>query len=309
MDPQLALLISGIVFLTCIVLVVVLILRPSDTAEEETRLGQLSNSSRIHSASTPLGKLSDSGRHSDSRRGKNRPAVGERMIQAGLYRRHSMGFYVATKVVLGLVPIVIAMAVGFVGLLTLPAAFIIGVTLSVVGLMVPSFWLDSKKRQRQRQLTRALPDGLDVIVVCLEAGLSLRASIARVSKELRSAHPMLAAELIIVDREIQLGHSAGDALGSLATRFDLEQLRGLASVVMQAEKYGVSVAGSLRVHAEDLRIKRFQKAEELAQKASVKLLFPTLFLIFPTLYVVLLGPAVFELMTFFEQFNGPAVGQ
>ncbi|MFP6675407.1 MAG: type II secretion system F family protein, partial [Pirellulaceae bacterium] len=87
------------------------------------------------------------------------------------------------------------------------------------------------------------------------------------------------------------------------------QLRGLASVVMQAEKFGVSVAGALRVHAEDMRIKRFQKAEELAQKASVKLLFPTLFLIFPTLYVVLLGPAVFELMTFFEQFNGPAVGQ
>ena len=142
-----------------------------------------------------------------------------------------------------------------------------------------------------------------VDVVCLEAGLSLRASISRVAKELNTAHPLLSTELIIAEREIQLGCSGGEALKRFAARFDLEELRSLASVVLQAEKFGASIAQALRVHAEGLRIKRFQHAEELAHKAAVKLLFPTMLLIFPTLYVILLGPAVIEISSFFSTFG------
>jgi tight adherence protein C len=144
-----------------------------------------------------------------------------------------------------------------------------------------------------------MPDALDVIVVCLEGGLSLPGSIHRVSTELRTAHRTLAAEMTIVQREIQLGRSTGEALQRFANRFDVEELRSLASVILQAERFGASVIKALKVHADSLRLKRRQKAEEMAQKASVKLVFPTVLFIFPSLFVVLVGPAVFDIIGMF----------
>jgi tight adherence protein C len=311
MDLQLIPILAGLVVVGTILVILVLVIRGSAPMPEESRLDGLSslgtqtsrNRSRSHSASKWSQPRSESGSQDKSE------AFGDRMIQAGLYRKNSMSFYVVTKIILALVPIAAGVAVGLMGLVTMQVGIGIGAILCLVGLIVPSMWLDSMKRSRQQQISRALPDALDVIVVCLEAGLSLRAAITRVGKELKTAHPMLAGELIIVNREIQLGHSGGEALKRLAGRFDLESLRSLASVVLQAEKFGASIAGALRVHAEDMRIKRFQHAEELAQKASVKLLFPTMFLIFPTLYVILIGPAVIEMVSFFEEFSAPTISK
>lgn len=230
-------------------------------------------------------------------------SVANRLVQAGLYRRNSVSYYVVVKLILAFIPILLGVGLALTGRITVIQGAGLGIVLGVIGTIVPSFWLDAKKRRRQTNIRRALPDALDVIVVCLEAGLSLRAALSRVAKELSGAHPMLSAELMIAEREIQLGHTSGDALQHFADRFDLEELRSLSSVVKQAEKFGASVAKALRVHAEDLRVRRFQMAEERAQKANVKLLFPTMFFIFPTLYVVLLGPAVVEVSAFFSTFG------
>jgi tight adherence protein C len=182
---------------------------------------------------------------------------------------------------------------------------LVGLTVGIAGVLAPGFVLDYRKSRRQTMIRRALPDALDVIIVCLEAGLSLPAAIVRVAKELGTAHPMLAAEMTIVHREIQLGVSTGAALRNLADRFDLEELRSLSAVVQQAEKFGASLVSALRVHGDTLRRKRFQLAQERAQKATVKLLFPTVLCIFPAMFVVILGPAAFDIMALFERMAAP----
>src|SRR5262249_34160583 len=162
---------------------------------------------------------------------------------------------------------------------------IFGAFFGIFGLIAPSFWLDRRKASRQTAFRRALPDAMDVLVICLEGGLSLPGAIRRVASELQTAHPELAKEMNIVQREIQLGRTPGEALRRLADRSDLEEIRALASVIAQAERYGASLVRVLRIHADSLRIKRVQYAEELAQKASVKILFPTLLFILPCVFV------------------------
>ena len=136
---------------------------------------------------------------------------------------------------------------------------------------------------------------MDILVICLEGGLSLPAALKRVSSELKMVHPALAAELGIVQREIQLGRTSGEALRKMGERSDLEEVRSLASVILQSERLGASLVKSLRVHADTLRVKRQQRAEELAQTAATKMLFPTVLFILPAMFVVILGPAVIHI--------------
>jgi tight adherence protein C len=137
------------------------------------------------------------------------------------------------------------------------------------------------------------------MVFCLEGGLSLPGALKRMAGELRTAHPTLAVELNIVQREIQLGRSPGEALRKMGERADLEEVRSLASVILQAERFGASLVKSLRVHAETLRTKRMQQAEEKAQTAATKVLFPTVLFILPAMFVVILGPAIFHILEVF----------
>src|SRR5262249_33661445 len=125
---------------------------------------------------------------------------------------------------------------------------------------------------------------------------SLPGAIRRVAGELRSAHPELASELMIVQREVQLGRSTGEALQHFAGRTDLEEIRSLSAVITQAERYGASLVKAPRVHAEPLREKRLQYAEEMGQKAGVKILFPTMLCIMPGVFIVVLGPAVIQVV-------------
>lgn len=226
---------------------------------------------------------------------EERTALQNRLLHAGLYGRQAMYMYLGIKVFLILGPLAVIVPLMPLGLFSPTRALLAALTLGLVGLIGPSFWLDRRKAARQRAFRRALPDALDVLVICLEGGLSLPGALRRVASELRTAHPQLARELNIVQREVQLGHTPGEALLSFAERADLEELRSLASVISQAEKYGSSLVKALRVHAETLRQKRLHYAEELAQKAAVKVLFPTLLLIFPGILLVVLGPAVIKI--------------
>jgi tight adherence protein C len=224
-----------------------------------------------------------------------------RLIHAGLYGRQAMYVFLGTKLLLVLAPPVLGLFAAVLGLWPFAYGLIVGALLGAFGLILPSFWLDWRKAKRQTNLRRSLPDALDVLVICLEGGVSLAAAMRRVARELRGAHPMLAEELLIAEREVQLGRTTGDALRQFGERCDLEEIRSLASVIIQAERFGASLAKALRVHADTLREKRLQYAEERAQKAVVKILFPTLFCIFPGIYLVVLGPAVIQIIDMFAR--------
>jgi len=227
---------------------------------------------------------------------EERTMLKSRLIHAGLYSPQAMPIFLGMKMLLMVTPALIGLGVGLLGVFPVRQCVLAGALAGVLGMVGPSLWLDWMKKKRQTGLRRALPDALDVLVICLEGGLSLPGALRRVAGELRSAHRLLAGELNIVQREIQLGQPTGEAMAHLGERSDLEEIRSLAAVITQADRFGASLVKSLRVHADTLRLKRQQRAEEMAQKAGTKILFPTLLFIFPAIFVVILGPAAIQIM-------------
>ncbi len=227
------------------------------------------------------------------------------LTHAGFYTPQALPVLLAIKLLLTFGPLVVAGALYFVGpaepkmvnvgsfRLPMFQTFLLlgGAFCSILGNVVPSLWLDARIRSRQMALRRALPDAMDLLVVCLEAGMSLPASIQRVSDVLGHVHPVLGFELKIVDRSMQLNMPPGTALLQFGRRCNLEEIRRLAAVVTEAERLGGGMGRTLRVHAETLREQRSQRAEEMAHKAAVKVLFPTVALIFPAMFIIILGPA------------------
>jgi tight adherence protein C len=217
------------------------------------------------------------------------------LIRAGFYREKAPLIFLGTKMLLVLLPPLIVLACWFVGLLTTTLALLLAVLGSLAAYILPDYWLKYREANRQIEIRRTLPDALDMIVVCADAGLSLDAGIQRVGRELRLAHPLLASELRVVSRSMELGMSAPEALAQFSARFEIPELRYLATIVREAERFGSSVAKSIRLHAETLRIERIQRAEEAARKSAVKMLFPTILFIFPVLLLVVLVPSILQI--------------
>jgi tight adherence protein C len=214
------------------------------------------------------------------------------MIRAGIRRPDAM---LAMRGVRLLVPAGLVAAVFFSGYYRANPFFIFLLT-AVVGYMIPETWLLWRIRSRQHKLRRGLADGLDLLVICVEAGLGLDQALLRVSQELRVTHPELSDELQLVNMEMRVGKSRMEALRELARRTGLDDIQALVAMLVQTERFGTSIAQSLRVHSDDLRTKRRQRAEELSAKTTVKMVPPLVFFIFPALMVVMLGPAVLTLM-------------
>ena len=168
-----------------------------------------------------------------------------------------------------------------------------------LGLLAPTLILDSLVNARMAQIRRAIPDTLDLLVVCVEAGIALDAAVQRVARELFSLHPILAAELTGMSRRIGAGMPRDQAMHGLYLRTGVEELRGLGSHMLQSEKWGTSISTVLRLYSEQLRQKRRVTAEKRAATASTRMLVPLVLFIFPTLFVVLLGPAVLRIMSSF----------
>jgi tight adherence protein C len=231
---------------------------------------------------------------------EERTQLKSRLIHAGLYGRQAMPIFLGVKVLLMCAPTVAGFAAATLGLMPGNVGLLGGACAGIVGMIGPSFWLDRMKSKRQIRFRRGLPDALDLLVICLEGGLSLPGSLKRISSELRTAHPGLAMELNLVQREIQFGRTPGDALQQMGIRSDLEEVRSLASVITQADRFGASLVKSLRVHSDTLRLKRQQQAEENGQKAATKVLFPTLLFIFPAIFVIILGPAAIQITRTFS---------
>lgn len=166
---------------------------------------------------------------------------------------------------------------------------------AALGYYLPNVVLNHVLKKRQRDIFESFPDALDLMTVCVEAGLAMDAALARVANEIGLKSLVLAEELQLVTLELRAGSAKEKALRNLALRTGVEDVDALVTLLIQADRFGTSIADSLRVQSDVLRTKRRQRAEEHAAKISLKLLFPLIFFIFPSLFVVLLGPAVLNI--------------
>jgi tight adherence protein C len=175
-------------------------------------------------------------------------------------------------------------------------------SVAMLALLLPPLVLRRLEARRQERIRRSLPDALDLLVVCVEAGISLDAAILRVAKDLLIAHPELAGELLVVSRKMNAGMTREDALRGLWDRTGVDEVRALVASLLQSEKWGSSSSRVLRVSSETLRRKRRQAAERKAATAPLKMIVPMAIFIFPALFVVILGPAVIQIVS---GFGGP----
>lgn len=218
-----------------------------------------------------------------------------RLMHAGIYSPWALGAFLVVKIFLMASPPLVGFVMGQFGIVDSQRALLLGAIGGGIGMVLPGLWLDRRKASRHTVLSRSLPDFLDLMVTCVESGLSLEAALQRVTDELQVAHPVLAGEMAVVQRQIEFGTPPDEALQEFADRADMDALFSLSTLIQQARRFGTSVGDALRTQAESLRYAREQRAEELAQQAAVKILFPTMLFIFPAIFVVLAGPAAIQL--------------
>jgi len=175
---------------------------------------------------------------------------------------------------------------------------------ALIGFYLPNLWLQMRIARRKEQISKGFPDALDLMVVCVEAGTGLDAAINRVGEEMKLSNKVLSDEFKLLSLELRAGKPRKDALRNLALRTDIEDVNSLITLLIQTERFGTSIGQALRVHSDSMRTKRYQKAEEIAAKLPVKLVFPLVVFIFPALFVVILGPAVIRIF----QILLPALG-
>ena len=167
--------------------------------------------------------------------------------------------------------------------------------LGIAGFYLPNLWLHLKIKNRKNTIRDGFPDALDLLTVCVEAGMGLDSAITRVAGEIALTNKVLSDELNLYNLEMRAGKFRRDALKNLAMRTDLEEVNNLVTLLIQTDKFGTSVAKALKVYSDTMRTQRFQRAEEMAAKIPVKLLFPLILFIFPALFVAILGPAVINI--------------
>lgn len=214
-----------------------------------------------------------------------------KLANAGFRHPQAQMTFLASKTILA----VIGLALGLVGGLSsdLKLTSLLGLVALCAGggLMLPDFWLGLAASSRREKIRHGLPDTLDLLVVSVEAGLALDAALKRVGEEMAPVHPELSEEMRIATMEAQMGLRRQEALENMSRRAGVDEVRSLVSVIVQAEKFGTSIARALRNQADALRVKRRQVAEEKAQKTAVKLMIPLVLFIFPAIAVVVAGPA------------------
>jgi tight adherence protein C len=223
----------------------------------------------------------------------------QRLTSAGFQNPAALPRFLIVKFVLILAPATSAIAAGLLGYMDMGTALLMSCSTGGIGALAPSFWLDRRIQRRHLLLRKSLPDFLDLMVVCLEGGLSIQETLRRVGEELQLVHPILAAELGIVQRDMELGASLDQGLKRFATRTDYEGVRTFSTFIRESQRFGTNITEALRNHSDMLRSQREQAAEETAQKAAVKILLPTMLLIFPAIFIVLVGPAIIQIQEAF----------
>ena len=214
--------------------------------------------------------------------------VQKRLIRAGYRDPRLVKVFYGAKV---LVPILLTALATITGIYEYGPFFVYALTI-VLGFLLPDFWLGNRITNRQLNIRLGLPEALDLMVICAEAGLGLDQSMMRTAQEMRLSQPEISDEFGLVNLEQKAGRPRADALKNLGERTAVDTVRTLVNTLIQADTFGTSVAKTLRVYSDTLRTQRRQKAEEEAAKTTVKLVFPLVFCIFPALFVVALGPAI-----------------
>lgn len=222
------------------------------------------------------------------------------LIQAGYRNASAVTVYVASRLVAGA-----GLAFGAFAATTglaQPATNVLMWTVAagLMGWMLPFMIVKRKKKKRQLAIEKHMPDALDLLVVCVESGLGLNQALNRVAEEIDRICPPLSEELTVVNLEIRAGTPRDEALRKLGERTGVSDVRALVTMLIQTDRFGTSVANALRVHADSLRTKRRQRAEEKAAKTSVKMIFPLVLFIFPATTVVILGPGLIQLFDMFQ---------
>jgi tight adherence protein C len=231
-----------------------------------------------------------------------RNRVTERLVHAGYRAPNALQSFYAIKVVLAVtLPALFVIASRWLPTLTTQMELIYMLAAAGSGLLIPNIVLDKLVQNRMKKLRNGFPDALDMLVVCVEAGLGMAQGIQRVSDELIVSHPELAQELALVNAEIRAGVERVTALKNLAHRTGLDDIKGLVSLLVQTLRFGTGVAESLRVYSDEFRDKRMQKAEEQAAKMATKMIFPLILFLFPGFFVVAVGPAVIGLIQVFQK--------
>jgi tight adherence protein C len=201
----------------------------------------------------------------------------------------------------GAAEVILPFALGGATLLALGfSKWFIALFAAALGYVLPGFWLSRKTTLRQKQIRNGLPDALDLMIVCIEAGSGIDQSLIKTSDELDISYPALAEELRLITTEMRAGKPRLEAFKNFASRTKVDEVRSLVSMLVQTDRFGTSIAMALRTHAEVARTKRRQNAEERAAKIGVKLVFPLVFCLFPSLYVAILGPAVVDYVRVFK---------
>ncbi|HEY6872530.1 MAG TPA: type II secretion system F family protein [Geobacteraceae bacterium] len=225
-----------------------------------------------------------------------------RMIVAAGYRKESVAIFLGLKVILAC-----ALPLAFILFYALPKGALLtfdsllyAVAMAIAGFLLPSFWLRRKVEARKTEIFHTLPDILDLLTVCVEAGLGLDAALIRASDNPMFKGNPLAEELKIASMETRAGKLRADALRDMAERTMVDDIKSFATMLVQTERFGTSLSLALRVHSDTLRTKRRQIAEEAAAKTAIKILFPLAFFIFPTLLIIMVGPAFYKIAGIFK---------
>ena len=264
--------------------------RLSNAAPKEERRVAQSGKAQIKELFAKIGQAASKPFMPETR--EQQSILRRRLSMAGIYAPSAIRVVTGFKMILLVGGVLGGYIVG-----TIMGSILLGLSLGgLIGYLAPIFWLKSQIKKQQRFLENGLPDALDLMVICVEAGLAMDAAMERVGEELAIVHPRLSRELEVTHMETRVGLSRSDALRNLGVRTGSPSLQSLVSMLVQAERFGTSVSGALRVHADSLRVTRQQKAEEMAAKASVKMSFPLVCFIFPATFIVLAGPTIVELM-------------
>ena len=294
---MLLLLVMGFVFISLLVAGAAMAFAPSGATTIEARLSEVTggrtkaafDEGGYDSVKKILKRIGEAAPRSASEMGK----VRQRLVTCGYRNREALPIFYGVRIGIGLLFFFI-----MVSPLVKPN---LGLALGACGLgyVLPAMALARMAKRRQHKIRLGLPDALDLLVVSVEAGLGLDQAIQRVSEELAFAHPDLCDELRLINLELRAGKARSEALHNLGERTALEDVTSLVAMLVQTDKFGTSVAQSLRVHSDTLRTKRRQRAEEAAAKTGAKMVFPLVFCIFPSIWVVTLGPAVIKFVQVF----------
>jgi tight adherence protein C len=267
------------------------------TLEEEAFIGETTPDSSGNAWGSISGFLSSIGNRVLPAKSQDYSRARKNLVCAGFRKANAPTIFWGTKGLLALLfpAVFLLLVLPFVGAMKPNVDMGITLFLAVAGLYVPDIWLRNRTEKRKDKIREGLPDALDLLVVCVEAGMGLDSAIKRVAEELELTNETLSEELRLYGLEQKAGKPRHDALKNLANRIDIEDMHNLTSLLMQTDRFGTSLSKSLRVYSDTFRTKRFMKAEEKGAQLPGKMLFPLIIFIFPSLFVALVGPAVIRI--------------